>query len=65
MYTHEESKTQVKINFTDTAGQEWFHSLADQNFKNCNGVILVYDVTNRKSFDNISYWFDKIVNNSS
>lgn len=44
----------------DTAGQEKFHSIIKLYFRNIDGVIIVYDVTNRKSFENISNWIHKI-----
>mmetsp|Transcript_19831 Transcript_19831/g.36226 ORF Transcript_19831/g.36226 Transcript_19831/m.36226 type:complete len:137 (+) Transcript_19831:57-467(+) len=34
----------VKLQIWDTAGQEKFHSITQQHFRNANGIILVYDV---------------------
>ena len=48
-------KTQIK--FYDTAGQERYLSVTKNYFNKSNGIIMVYDITNRKSFDNIiSKW---------
>ena len=44
----------------DTAGQERYRSITKMYFKDMIGVFLFFDLTNRKSFDNISYWYDKI-----
>ena len=63
-FKSENLKNKIKINFCDTAGQERFHSTTTSLFKNSNGIILVYDVTNRKSFEKINYWLDKIFDNS-
>ena len=37
----------------DTAGQENYHSLALNIFKKCRGLILVYSIDNKNSFDNV------------
>lgn len=50
----------VKIQIWDTAGQERFRSLTTNYFRNTHGVILMYDITNRPSFDNISSWFSTL-----
>jgi len=51
-----------KINLTiwDTAGQEKFRSLTSSYYRGTNGIILVYDVTNRESFDNIEMWIGEV-----
>ena len=51
----------VKINIWDTSGQERFRSITNQYFKGANGVILVYDVTRRQSFTNMTGWMKDIV----
>ena len=51
-----------KIHFWDTAGQERFKSLIPSYIKDCQIAVLVYDVTSRKSFDNISGWYENIQN---
>ena len=49
-----------KIQFFDTAGQEKYKSICSTYYKNADGVILAYDVVNRRSFDNIESWLDEI-----
>ena len=44
----------------DTAGQERFKSLIPGYLRDSHGIILVYDVTNRESFDNLSGWIDYV-----
>lgn len=44
----------------DTAGQERFHTLTESYYRNSHGVILVYDVTDRTSFDRIQKWAGQI-----
>ena len=55
---------QVKIQFWDTAGQEKYKSISSAYYKSTQGVILVYDVTNRNSFRNIGMWLTDIRNHS-
>eukprot|EP01095_Lingulamoeba_sp_RSL-Kostka_P005503 TRINITY_DN1683_c0_g1_i1.p1 TRINITY_DN1683_c0_g1~~TRINITY_DN1683_c0_g1_i1.p1 ORF type:complete len:207 (-),score=73.36 TRINITY_DN1683_c0_g1_i1:262-882(-) len=51
-----------KINLTiwDTAGQEKFRSLTSSYYRGTNGIILVYDVTKKESFDNIEMWLGEV-----
>ncbi|CAD8169735.1 unnamed protein product [Paramecium pentaurelia] len=47
---------QVKVQMWDTAGQERFRSLTKNYYRGCDAVVIVYDVTNMKSFDQINNW---------
>lgn len=38
----------------DTAGQEKFKTLTNSNLRGAHGIIVVYDITNRDSFENVS-----------
>ena len=58
-----ENGKKVKVRFIDTSGQERYHSLAPNFIKKADGIILMYDITNRESFDTISKWWDDILNN--
>ena len=51
---------EIKLILWDTAGQERFHSISLSTVKNSQGVILVYDVTSRTSFDDLKTWIDGI-----
>ncbi|XP_006860634.1 PREDICTED: ras-related protein Rab-44 [Chrysochloris asiatica] len=42
----------------DTAGQERYHSMTRQLLRKADGVVLMYDVTDQKSFAHVSYWLD-------
>ena len=51
----------VNVNIVDTAGQENFRALSSQYYKKADGILLVYDITNEKSFENIKdYYFEQI-----
>ena len=44
----------------DTAGQERFHTITTSYYRGAMGIMLVYDITNAKSFENISKWLRNI-----
>jgi len=54
----------VKIQIWDTAGQERFRNITRAYYRGANGIILVYDVTSRSSFENIKIWMQDIKKNS-
>ena len=43
----------VKVQIWDTAGQERYRSITNAYYKGAKGALLVYDITNKKSFDNL------------
>ena len=49
-----------KLILYDTAGQERFKSLSLNVLKNADGVILIYDITDVKSFQSISEWIKNV-----
>lgn len=49
----------IKLNIWDTAGQERFKTITSAYYKGSHGVILVYDVTDRESFNNIRNWMNE------
>jgi len=51
----EENKV-VKLQCWDTAGQESFRSITRSYYRGAAGCLLVYDVTSRKSFENVRNW---------
>lgn len=48
----------------DTSGKEPFRSVCWAFFRNCIGIILVFDLTSRDSFDNLRKWYEEINNYS-
>ncbi|XP_016072502.1 PREDICTED: putative Ras-related protein Rab-42 [Miniopterus natalensis] len=51
----------VKLQLWDTAGQERFRSITRSFYQNVVGVLLIFDVTNRKSFEHIPDWHQEIM----
>ena len=59
-------KKSIQFQIWDTAGQEKYRGLTKLFYKDAKIVILVYDMTRRKSFDEIkNYWYNQIKENSS
>jgi small GTP-binding protein len=52
----EVQKVRIKLQIWDTAGQERFHSITRAYFRSSAAVFLVYDVTKRESFSQLSQW---------
>ena len=50
----------VKIQIWDTAGQDRFRSITKNYYKGAHGIILLYDITNKKTFDNVRNWINQI-----
>ena len=55
----------LRLQIWDTAGQERYMSVNKNIFQRVQGIILMYDITNRDSFDHLSRWIDLINKNVS
>ena len=53
-------KKNICVSLYDTAGQEKYKATTLNYFKGADGIILMYDITNRGSFDNIEEWINSI-----
>jgi small GTP-binding protein len=51
----------IKVHLWDTAGQEKYHCIIRSYFREICGVILMFDVSKTKSFNNLKKWLDLIV----
>ncbi|XP_062328963.1 ras-related protein Rab-1A [Osmerus eperlanus] len=54
-----EGKT-VKMQIWDTAGQERFRTITSSYYRGAHGIIIVYDVTDQESFNNVKQWLEEI-----
>ncbi|KAK2675632.1 hypothetical protein RAB80_007817 [Fusarium oxysporum f. sp. vasinfectum] len=50
----------VKLQIWDTAGQERFRTITTAYYRGAMGILLVYDVTDERSFNNIRTWFQNV-----
>uniref|UniRef100_A0A3P9IH82 small monomeric GTPase n=1 Tax=Oryzias latipes TaxID=8090 RepID=A0A3P9IH82_ORYLA len=55
----------VKLQIWDTAGQERFRTITTAYYRGAMGIMLVYDICNEKSFDNIKNWIRNIEEHAS
>ena len=55
----------LKLKFIDTPGQERFRSLLKNLYNKSDIIILIYDVTDKKSFENIKGFYDQIKNETT
>ena len=50
----------IKANYIDTAGQEKFRAISINYLKGTDGVILVFDLTNKETFDLLESWIEQL-----
>ena len=50
----------IQLQIWDTAGQERYRVVTKNYFNTSDGFIIVYDITNRESFNNINNWIEQI-----
>ena len=50
----------VKVQVWDTAGQERYRSITNAYYRGAEGILIVFDVTNRETFKNIENWIKEV-----
>jgi len=55
-----ESGEKIKLKIWDTAGQERFRSISSNSLKSSQGAIVVFDLTNRETFEKVTDWLKQI-----
>jgi Ras-related protein Rab-1A len=50
----------VKLQIWDTAGQERFRTITSTYYRGAHGIVVVYDVTDRESFESVRMWMGEI-----
>lgn len=50
----------IELKIWDTAGQERFKSIAKNSYKGADGILLMYDISNKKTFNSVKNWIDNI-----
>ena len=55
----------MKLQIWDTAGQERFKNIQASYYKGASGILVVYDITNRESFEHVNSWLIEIEKNGN
>ena len=55
----------VKLQIWDTAGQEKFRTITRAYYRGATGVLIIYDVTDEKSFRDVNNWYESVDENTS
>ena len=63
--TFDIDEKRIKMQIWDTAGQERFKNIIASYYRGAHGILLIYDVTDKDSFKNLSNWLIEIEKNSS
>ena len=63
--TLEVNGKKIKLQIWDTAGQERFKNITSSYYRGGNGVLVVYDITDRESFENLTSWLIEIEKNAN
>ena len=63
--TFDIDEKRIKMQIWDTAGQERFKNIIASYYRVAHGILLIYDVTDKDSFKNLSNWLIEIEKNSS
>ncbi|KAL3497563.1 hypothetical protein ACH5RR_040295 [Cinchona calisaya] len=58
--TVEQDGKTIKLQIWDTAGQERFRTITSSYYRGAHGIIVVYDVTDQESFNNVKQWLNEI-----
>ena len=51
---------EISLQIWDTAGQDRFRAITKNYYKGAHGIILIYDITNQKTFENVKNWINQI-----
>ncbi|OAG31855.1 Ras-related protein Rab-1A [Nematocida displodere] len=65
MKTIQLGSEKVKLQLWDTAGQERFRTITSSYYRNAQGIILVFDITDRETFTDLKGWISEISNNTT
>ncbi len=50
----------IKVQVWDTAGQERYRSITNAYYRGAEGILIVFDLTNKESFKNIENWIKEV-----
>lgn len=62
---HQMDGVDYTVKIWDTAGQERFRTMTQTFYKRAHGVIIVFDVTDKSTFDSVENWIKSIADNAA
>lgn len=63
--TIEVDGAKIKLQVWDTAGQERFRTITTAYYRGASGIIIVYDVTDERTFENVRNWYQAVNQHAS
>lgn len=63
--TIESKGKKVKLQVWDTAGQERFRTITTAYYRGAMGIVLIYDVTDARTFENVENWFQTVTQHAN
>ncbi|CUM66907.1 uncharacterized protein PRCAT00004592001 [Priceomyces carsonii] len=63
--TIESKGKRIKLQVWDTAGQERFRTITTAYYRGAMGIVLIYDVTDSRSFENVENWFETVTQHAN
>lgn len=63
--TIESKGKKIKLQVWDTAGQERFRTITTAYYRGAMGIVLIYDVTDARTFENVRNWFDTVTQHAN
>lgn len=53
-------RKQIKVQIWDTAGQERFHTVTTAYYRGADGIVFIFDITNKDSFRHVNDWLAEV-----
>ena len=63
--TIESKGKKIKLQVWDTAGQERFRTITTAYYRGAMGIVLIYDVTDVRSFENVETWYQTVTQHAN
>eukprot|EP01117_Protostelium_nocturnum_P020398 TRINITY_DN9152_c0_g1_i1.p1 TRINITY_DN9152_c0_g1~~TRINITY_DN9152_c0_g1_i1.p1 ORF type:complete len:229 (-),score=77.29 TRINITY_DN9152_c0_g1_i1:115-801(-) len=51
---------EIKLRIFDTSGEERFKTITQSHYRECEGIVFIYDISNKESFDSLSDWVSEV-----
>lgn len=63
--TIESNGKKIKLQVWDTAGQERFRTITTAYYRGAMGIVLIFDVTDSRTFENVENWFQTVTQHAN